>query len=92
MEGLTVNNSTNVMFSAAFQVAFALNVRAALLDVTVVWVLFHSFLGEKKGVLLTDAFSPHWLCLCRDYSVLRKVEEGRNVRAQLQWLKQPEMF
>lgn len=69
MKVMTVNNSTNSTFSATFQVAFALNVRAALLDVAVVWVLFHSFLGEKKGVLLTDAFSPHWLCLCRGTSV-----------------------
>lgn len=35
---MTVNNSTNVTFSAAFQVAFALNVRAALQDVAVIWV------------------------------------------------------
>lgn len=48
MEGMAVNNSTNVTFSADFQVTFALNVRASLLDVAVLWVLFHSFLGEKK--------------------------------------------
>lgn len=66
---MTVNNSTNVTRGAAFLLAFALDVRAALKDVAVVWVLFHSFLVEEKVFYFTEAFSPHWLCLCRDTSV-----------------------
>lgn len=62
MGGTTINNSTNVIFSAAFQVAFALNVRAALLDycncslqtatLAVVWVFFQFSRGEK-AIFLT---------------------------------------
>lgn len=65
MKVMTVNNSTNVLFSAAFQGAFALNVRAALLDVAVVWVLFHSFLGEKK-VFYSQMHSVHIGCVCAE--------------------------
>lgn len=40
---MTVNNGTNVTFSVAFQVAFALNVSAALLDVAVVCGIVSQF-------------------------------------------------
>lgn len=53
MEGMTVNNGTNI----TFQVAFALNVRAALLDYSLqtptVSVVFFQFSRGEKGVLLT---------------------------------------
>lgn len=77
-------------FLITFQVAFALNVRAAFLDVAVVWVLFHGFLGEKKMFYL-QIHSVHvgYISVQR-YLISGKVGEGRNVRAQLQWLRQPE--
>lgn len=65
MEDMTVGNSTNVTFSAAFQIAFARNVRAALLDVAVVWVSFQSFLGGKS-VFYFQMHSVHLGHVCAE--------------------------
>lgn len=58
-------------FLITFQVAFALNVRAAFLDVAVVWVLFHSFLGEKK-VFYLQMHSVHIGYICAEMLNFRK--------------------
>lgn len=79
---MTVNNGTNVTCSVAFQVAFVLNVSAALLDVAVVCGIVSQFSRGKRHFTYRCVQSTLAISVVRYVSVCGK-EGWRNVRAQL---------
>lgn len=80
MTAMTVNNGTDVTVSVAFQVAFVLNMSAALLDVAVVCGIVSQFSRGKRHLTYRCIQSTLAISMLRYVSVCGKVGEGRNVK------------